>query len=131
MMETTKKERESVENYLASILDVQKANGKCFSVDVAHDLQFSKASVSVAMKKMCEEGLVSFGLEHELILSEEGLKTAKDVLAKRKLLKEALIAIGVSEANAEADAHLIEHSISDETNKKLYRYLKNQIKKAE
>lgn len=124
-----KKERESVENYLASILDIEKTNGKCFSVDVAHDLQFSKASVSVAMKKMGEEGLVSFGEEHELILSEEGRKIAKDVLSKRKLLKESLMAIGVSEKNAEADAHQIEHSISDETNRKLYRYLKEQMKK--
>ncbi len=129
MMETVKKERESVENYLASILDLQKKNGICYSVDVAHDMNFSKASVSVAMKKLCEEGMVSFGESHELLLSEEGRKIAKEVLAKRQTLKEALIAIGVSEKNADADAHQIEHAISDETNKKLYHYLKNQMKK--
>jgi len=128
-MEPLKKERESVENYLASILDLQKQNGMCFSVDVARDLGFSKASVSVAMKKMSEEGYVSFGESHELVLSEAGHKIAKEVLAKRKLLKEALVAIGVSEKNAEADAHQIEHSISDETNRKLYHYLKSQMKK--
>ena len=66
---------------------------------------------------------------HELVLSEAGHKIAKEVLAKRKLLKEALVAIGVSEKNAEADAHQIEHSISDETNRKLYHYLKGQMKK--
>jgi Mn-dependent DtxR family transcriptional regulator len=83
------------------------------------------------MKKISEEGYVSFGPSHELLLSEAGQKIAKEVLAKRKLLKEALVAIGVSEKNAEADAHQIEHSISDETNKKLYHYLKSQIKKAD
>ena len=128
-MEIIKKERESTENYLASILDIQKNNGKCFSVDIAHDLQVSKASVSVAMKKLKEEGMVSFGEDHELILSEEGRKIAKEVLSKRKILKEALMAIGVCEKNAEADAHQIEHSISDETSRKLYRYLKEQMKK--
>jgi Mn-dependent DtxR family transcriptional regulator len=45
-METMKKERESVENYLASILDLQKKNGMCFSVDIARDLSSPKASVS-------------------------------------------------------------------------------------
>lgn len=123
-----KKERESVENYLASILDTQKQKGMCFSVDVAHDLNFSKASVSVAMKKLIEEGYVSFGDSHELLLNESGKKIAKDVLAKRKLLKEALIGIGVSEKNAECDAHLIEHAMSEETNRKLYQYLKKQMK---
>jgi DtxR family Mn-dependent transcriptional regulator len=128
-METKRKEKESTENYLASILDIQKKNGICYSVDVARDMEFSKASVSVAMKKLMDEGLVSFGKTHELLLSTEGHEIAKDVLSKRKLLKDALIAIGVSEKNAEADAHQIEHSISTETNKKLYQYLKKKVKK--
>ena len=72
-MEPLKKERESVENYLASILDLQKQNGMCFSVDVARDLGFSKASVSVAMKKMSEEGYVSFGESHDLHLDPAGI----------------------------------------------------------
>ena len=117
-----------MENYLASILELQKKSGECHSVDVARDLDFSKASVSVAMKKMCEEGYVQYGENHELLLSSEGKQVAKEVLAKRKLLKEALIGIGVSEKNADADAHRIEHTISDETNRKLYEYLKKQMK---
>lgn len=128
-MQVERREKESVENYLASILDIEKRNGRCYSVDVSHDLNVAKASVSVAMKKLSEQDLVSFGPTHQLVLSEAGHAIAKEVLAKRKLLKEALMAIDVDEETAEADAHEIEHSISKETNKKLYQYLRRQMKK--
>ncbi|NLH63884.1 MAG: metal-dependent transcriptional regulator [Erysipelotrichaceae bacterium] len=128
-MQLERREKESVENYLASILDIEKRNGRCYSVDVSHDLNVAKASVSVAMKKLSEQDLVSFGPTHQLVLSEAGHAIAKEVLAKRKLLKEALMAIDVDEETAEADAHEIEHSISKETNKKLYQYLRRQMKK--
>jgi DtxR family Mn-dependent transcriptional regulator len=109
------KERKSEENYLGSILSIQKKKGVCFSVDVANDLHFTKASVSIAMKKMIEEGYVQFGDNHELILLPSGKKIANNILHKRRILEEALTGIGVSAKNAAEDAHKIEHDISTET----------------
>lgn len=128
IMQTKEKERESLENYLASILSIERVKGICYSIDVSRDLDVAKASVSVAMKKLIDTGYISFGESHEIILNHSGEVIGKDVLAKRKLIKEALMRIGVSEENAEADAHQIEHFISKETNKKLFQYLKANIK---
>ena len=43
---------ESGEDYLEAILMIQKRNGNVRSIDIAHELSFSKPSVSVAMKNL-------------------------------------------------------------------------------
>ena len=47
---------ESAEDYLEAILVIQKRRGAVRSIDVANELNFSKPSVSVAMKKLRERG---------------------------------------------------------------------------
>ena len=42
--------KESAENYLEAILMLKNKNGYVRSIDVAHHLNFTKPSVSVAMK---------------------------------------------------------------------------------
>ena len=46
---------ESVENYLECIYVLKDKNGNVRSIDIANELGFSKASVSVAMKNLLEE----------------------------------------------------------------------------
>ena len=121
-----KKERESVENYLASILDVQKANGKCFSVDVAHDLQFSKASVSVAMKKLRENGYIEMDAENFITLTASGSRIAKRIYSRHQTLTRLLVQFGVSQETAEKDACKIEHDISDETFSAIRTFMKEK-----
>ena len=43
---------ESGEDYLEAILVIRNRNGNCRSIDIAHELSFSKPSVSVAMKNL-------------------------------------------------------------------------------
>ena len=43
---------ESGEDYLEAILMIKERNGNVRSIDVAHELSFSKPSVSVAMKNL-------------------------------------------------------------------------------
>ncbi|MGB4984684.1 MAG: metal-dependent transcriptional regulator, partial [Erysipelotrichaceae bacterium] len=47
-----------MENYLEAILVIKKNKGKVFSIDVANYLNFSKASVSIAMKKLLDKSLI-------------------------------------------------------------------------
>ena len=46
---------ESGEDYLEAILMIKKRNGNVRSIDIAHELSFSKPSVSVAMKNLRSE----------------------------------------------------------------------------
>lgn len=113
----------STEDYLASIEKITEEKGICRSVDVAEDLSVARASVSIAVKKLIEEGYVTFGSEHDLKLTPEGKKIADNILKRRSVLSDGLLRLGVSEENARRDAHRMEHAISQETLNKLIKAL--------
>ena len=49
---------ESAEDYLERILMLQLRNGTVRSIDIVRDLDYSKPSVSVAMKRLRENGYI-------------------------------------------------------------------------
>ncbi len=106
---------ESGENYLERILMLQEKNKVVYSVDVANALGVSKASVSVAMKKLRSSGHVEFGVSNALILTEKGLAIAERIYARHKFFTNWLVALGVDVEIAKHDACQIEHGISDES----------------
>ena len=50
--------QESAENYLESILILKQRKGQVRSIDIVNELEFSKPSVSVAMKNLRENGYI-------------------------------------------------------------------------
>ena len=115
---------ESAENYLETILMLKTKNGNVRSVDIAHELSFTKASVSVAMKSFREEGYITVDESGNISLTEKGLEIAKRIYERHQVISKVLILIGVSEETASVDSCKIEHDISDETFEKLKDYLK-------
>ena len=109
------KSEESMEDYLETILLLQKKNGHVRSIDIANELEYTKASVSVAMKSLREKGLITTTETGYIDFTDSGLKKAENVLERHTLLAECLIKIGVSEKVAMEDACKIEHDISEET----------------
>ena len=105
--------QESAENYLETIYVLKKKNGSVRSIDVANELSFSKASVSVAMKSFREEGYITVDDDGTLNLTEKGLEIALRVYERHEILAKALMALGVDEETAYEDACRIEHHISD------------------
>lgn len=120
--------KESAENYLEAILMIKQKKGNVRSVDIANHLNFTKPSVSVAMKNFREEGYITMESDGGINLTEKGRKIAEGVYERHKVIAEALIAIGVSEKNAYEDSCLIEHDISDETFEKIKEHLKKHGK---
>ncbi|MCD8231600.1 MAG: metal-dependent transcriptional regulator [Clostridiales bacterium] len=110
---------ESQEDYLEGIYVVTQRKGYCRSVDLAEELGYSKASVSVAVSKMKEENLLQVIYAGLLELTEEGRKIAEYTFQKHTLLKKILCEIGVNEQQADIEACQIEHIISDETFQRL------------
>lgn len=106
---------ESAENYLETILMLQEKNGYVRSIDVANKLNFSKPSVSVAMKNLRENGYITVETEGHLVLTEKGREIAEKMYERHKLLSRWLIYMGVSEETAMEDACRMEHVISVET----------------
>lgn len=121
--------KESAENYLERILMIKKKKGYVRSVDIAHELSFTKASVSVAMKSFREEGYVTVDDDGNISLTDKGLVIAEAMYERHQLIAKALIALGVDEETAYHDSCLIEHDISDISFEKLKEYLnKHNIK---
>ena len=106
---------ESAEDYLERILILQERNNEVRSIDIARDMGFSKPSISVAMKKLKEAGLISIDKHGFITLTREGHVIADKVYERHCVLKRMLTRIGVSPEQAEKDACKVEHVISEET----------------
>lgn len=116
--------QESGEDYLESILKIEREKGAVRSIDVANDLHVSKPSVSRAIHILEERGFITIQGAH-LHLSEEGRTIAEKIYERHLLFTEFLIRIGVDAKIAAADACRIEHTLSDES----YAALKQFIEK--
>ncbi|MDD6194659.1 MAG: metal-dependent transcriptional regulator [Lachnospiraceae bacterium] len=115
MSYTKHRSDESVEDYLETILLLQKKMGQVRSIDIAHELEYSKPSVSVAMKNLREKEYITVTDNGYITLTESGKQRAESVLERHTILSDWLMSIGVSKETAQADACRIEHDLSEES----------------
>ena len=110
---------ESAEDYLEAILILRERQGTVRSIDVVHQLELTKPSVSVAMKRFRENGYIEMDADGFITLLPPGEEIAQRIYDRHKLLTRFLMALGVSEEVAAADACKMEHDLSDETFEKI------------
>mgnify|MGYP001482853846 CR=1 FL=1 len=106
---------ESSENYLETILVLSKRLGNVRSIDIVNELDYSKPSVSIAMKKLRKGGYIDIDGDGYITLTNTGLDIAEIMYERHKLLTRWLVHLGVNEETASEDACRIEHVISVET----------------
>ena len=109
------KMQESPEDYLETIYMLSLHSSEVRSIDVARHLGYSKPSVSVAMKRLRENGYVNMDDKNLLTLTESGLAIARSIYERHQVISGYLMSIGVSEETALKDACRIEHVLSEET----------------
>lgn len=117
--------KEAGENYLEAILMLSKEKGSVRSVDIAHHMNYSKPTISVAMKKLKDGGYINVDAEGYLTLTEEGLAIAEKIYDRHEILAHVFMALGVSETTAYKDACKVEHDLSNET----FQCLKEHVNK--
>ncbi|MCD7838616.1 MAG: metal-dependent transcriptional regulator [Clostridiales bacterium] len=115
---------ESAENYLETILMIQKEKGYVRSIDVAHHLNFSKPSVSRAMTLLKTNGYIIMDPDGHLHLTETGQEIAERIYERHCLLSQWLTELGVDPQIAAEDACRIEHDISEVTFEKLKEHIR-------
>ena len=120
---------ESAEDYLESILMIEEKKGVVHSVDIAEDRGFSKASVSVAMKKLRENGYIEMKHDGSLILLPPGREIAARIYERHKVLTDYFEFLGVDKEVAQKDACKIEHDLSEETFLKLKEDVEKRLYK--
>ena len=108
--------RESAENYLKTILTLQKRFGEVRSIDVANELNVSKPSVSNAVKKLRAEGLLDMNENRSLVLTSTGYEYAISVFERHVVIEKVLTEVlGIDEKTAHTDSCRLEHLVSRET----------------
>ena len=120
--------QESAENYLETILVLQQRKGSVRSIDIANELEFSKPSVSVAMKNLRLNGYIEVDAGGCIHLLPAGRAIAEAVFEKHRMMTEFLIALGVREEVAAEDACRIEHVLSDESFEAIKRHAEKYAK---
>ena len=119
MDKRTVKLHASGEDYLETILVLQKKLGMVRSVDVARHMDVSKPSVSHAVATLKDGGFLTMDDGFFLHLTDIGREVAEQIYEKHRFFTERLIAAGVDSEIAEADACRIEHVISEESFRRL------------
>ncbi len=107
--------QESAENYLETILILQKRNGHVRSIDIVNELDFTKPSVSVAMKNLRQNGFIEMDQNGYITLLDSGREIAEKIYERHTFLTQWLISLGVSPEIADGDACKIEHVLSTES----------------
>lgn len=109
----------SREDYLEAMYILKRQKGYVRNFLLCNYLNYSKTSVSVAIRGLVAEGYVIKDEHGYVELTAEGKKIAKKVYARHLLLEEFLELIGVSPETANHDACRMEHTISEESYKKI------------
>ena len=116
------------EKLSVSILMIKLEKGNVRSIDIANHLNFTKPSVSVAMKNFREEGYINMDADGSITLTKKGQEIAERMYERHQIIAKALMALGVDEATAYEDSCKIEHDISDLSFKKIKEHIDNYLK---
>ena len=115
---------ESAEDYLEMILVIKRKKGSVRSIDIAREMNFSKPSISIAMKKLQKDGLIEINQGREIDLTPAGREIAERIYERHVVISQILMKIGVEETTAVKEACRIEHVISQDSFEKLKEAVK-------
>ena len=113
---------ESAEDYLETILVLSKRMPRVRSVDIANEMNFSRPSVSVAMKHFRENGLITVDSDGNISLTDAGLEIAQSTYDRHMLLTELLVSIGGLKAHHKGKADDLSFAQSEKDGKQQPRY---------
>lgn len=107
---------ESGEDYLETILLLYRKQGYVRSTDVANAMNYTKASISRAVKILKEEDYIYMDQNKMIFLTEKGEKKALEIHERHEVIREFLmVVLNVDEETADHDACHIEHVVSPST----------------
>jgi len=106
---------ESAENYLETILALSLKGEKVRSIDIANELEFSKPSVSIAMKNLRENGYILTDQDGIITLTAKGRKVADSMYERHIAISNWLVSLGVDKKTAAQDACKMEHAMSEKS----------------
>ena len=123
--------QKSSEDYLETMLMMQKKHGYIRSIDVAEHLGVTKPSVTYATKRLRENGYITMDKDGLITLTDSGMAIATNMLDRHHTLTRFLMALGIDAETAETDACKMEHDISDESFSAIKEHVRRNMKNAD
>lgn len=117
---------ESREDYLERILILSNEKEFVRAIDIALSMSFSKASVSIAMKKLRENELIDVDKKGHITLTKKGYEIASKTYERHEILAQLFISFGVDKETALKDACKVEHDISESTFNAIKKFVNKQ-----
>ncbi|MDR0306447.1 MAG: metal-dependent transcriptional regulator [Chitinispirillales bacterium] len=119
------KSHESAENYLETILMLSHSGQPIRSVDIAKELNYSRPSVSIAMKNLRADGYITIDESSYIKLTESGREIAQRMYDRHMLISDWLIFLGVDRETAVNDACRMEHTMSEQSFTAIQKHIEN------
>ena len=114
----------NMEDYLETILLLQKEYPVARAKDIAERLNVKKSSVTNALKLLSEKKLINYDKYSYITLTDKGKKYAEEIFKTHSILKEFLIKVlEVDDDSAEANACRMEHVIDKNIIQKISMFL--------
>jgi len=121
------RQTEIAEDFVELIDDLIASAGEARAADIARSLGVTQATVTNTVARLVRDGLATSLPYRSIFLTERGRAIAKWSRERHRIVREFLLAIGVSAETAEADSEGLEHHASEETLAALKR-LTNSLK---
>lgn len=116
----------TTEDYLKTIFWLSRLPGKVNTSAIAEGLKISSASVTDMLKRLSQNGYITYTPYYGVRLTKKGDKTALRVIRRHRLLELFLVeALGYTWDNVHDEAERLEHVVSDELESRIDAFLGN------
>jgi DtxR family Mn-dependent transcriptional regulator len=116
----------SVQDYLRAISELANNGDPVNTTEISRYLDISPASVTEMLKKMSKKGYLSYSAYHGTMLTLKGQAEAQKITRKHRLLERFLSdVLHIGKDKVHAQACEMEHTLSDEAEESLCRFLKH------
>ena len=123
------RQTEVAEDYIELIDDLIAATGEARAADIARSLGVTQATVTNTVARLVRDGLATSRPYRSIFLTKRGQAIAQWSRERHRIVREFLLAIGVSPETADDDLEGLEHHVSEETIAALKRLTERLNKK--
>lgn len=123
-----KKLTSSLEDYIEIIYKLIEKNSSVKAIDISKALKVSRASVTEALKKLNDKGLINYGRYDAIRITEEGETAAREVIEKHQCLYNFFAKVlGATPEESEENACKIEHIVSEDILNRIANFTDNYL----
>jgi DtxR family Mn-dependent transcriptional regulator len=104
-----------VEDYLKAVYELERRGASAANTDLAHRLGVAPASVTGMVRRLAEQGLLTYARYKGVRLTDAGRRAALRTLRRHRVIESYLATVlGYPWDRVHAEAERLEHAASDE-----------------